>query len=94
VCDVRDGYITVARLKGSLRTVQLLMKHADELLDEKAGLTAWIVGKAAKCTVVPDHAAALWAHHAHSLLWPRLRQQPSSERSSSIKGEQVSGSST
>src|SRR5262250_159951 len=33
VCDVRDGYITIARLKGSLRTVQLLIEHKDDLLN-------------------------------------------------------------
>lgn len=41
VCDVRDGFITVVRLKGSLRTVQKLIEHPDPLLNEKTGLMAW-----------------------------------------------------
>ena len=32
---IRDGHITVARLKGSLRTTQPLVESADELLNER-----------------------------------------------------------
>ena len=35
---VRDGHLTMARLKGSLRTIQPLVEHADELLDERKAL--------------------------------------------------------
>jgi integrase len=40
--DVRDGYLTVARLKGSERTVQRLVSHAKPLLDEVAALAEWV----------------------------------------------------
>src|SRR6266403_325005 len=35
---VRDGHLTIQRLKGSLKTTQALVVHADPLLDEKAAL--------------------------------------------------------
>jgi type 1 fimbriae regulatory protein FimB len=36
--SVSDGFLTVQRLKGSLRTVQPLIEHQDPLLDEKKAL--------------------------------------------------------
>jgi site-specific recombinase XerD len=36
--SIADGHITVARLKGSMKTVQPLVSNADPLLDEAAGL--------------------------------------------------------
>ena len=39
--DVADGHITVARLKGSLKTTQPLIPHADPLLDEATALARW-----------------------------------------------------
>lgn len=38
VSDVSGGYITVKRLKGSLKTTQLLIAHKDPLLDERTVL--------------------------------------------------------
>lgn len=35
---VRDGHLTIQRLKGSLRTVQPLVEHADPLLNERQAL--------------------------------------------------------
>jgi len=35
---VRDGHLIIQRLKGSLRTVQPLVEHADPLLNEKPAL--------------------------------------------------------
>lgn len=35
---VRDGHLTVQRLKGSLKTTQALVAHDDPLLDERAAL--------------------------------------------------------
>ena len=46
--DIRDGYITVKRLKGSLRTCQPLVEHSDPLLNEKAALTEYMAGLPAK----------------------------------------------
>jgi site-specific recombinase XerD len=36
--SIADGHLTVARLKGSNKTVQPLVAHADPLLDEARGL--------------------------------------------------------
>lgn len=33
--SIKDGYLTVKRLKGSLKTVQPLISHADPLLNER-----------------------------------------------------------
>lgn len=37
-----DGYLNVQRLKGSLRTVQPLVEHEIEILNERAAVTAWL----------------------------------------------------
>jgi integrase len=37
--DIRDGYVNVQRLKGSMRTVQRYVRNPDPLLDEHTGLT-------------------------------------------------------
>jgi integrase len=37
-----DGYVTVKRLKGSLKTVHPLFTNGNELLDEKTAVTAWL----------------------------------------------------
>jgi len=37
-----DGYLTVQRLKGSLRTVQPLVEHPHELLNERAAMEGWL----------------------------------------------------
>jgi len=36
--NIRDGFITVKRLKGSLKTTQALIEHEHELLNEKPAL--------------------------------------------------------
>ncbi|MGH9716387.1 MAG: tyrosine-type recombinase/integrase [Candidatus Acidiferrales bacterium] len=40
--NFRDGFLTVQRLKGSLRTTQPLVEDADELLNERAAVESWI----------------------------------------------------
>src|ERR1700746_2027606 len=37
-----DGFVTVQRLKGSLKTVQPLVYDGEELLDEKAAIERWL----------------------------------------------------
>jgi len=78
-CDVRDGYITVARVKGSLRTVQQLMEHADDLLDEKAGLTPWIAGKPANARLFPitrQHFGRIMHTHSTTAGIPAHKSNP------------------
>lgn len=41
--DIKDGQLTIARLKGSLRTTQPIVKHPGEpLLDEVRALSTWL----------------------------------------------------
>jgi type 1 fimbriae regulatory protein FimB len=42
--NFHDGFLTVARLKGSLRTTQPLVTHRNRLLDERGGLLAYLRG--------------------------------------------------
>src|ERR1039458_4994434 len=37
--NIKDGYVNVQRLKGSMRTIQPFVRHADPELDESEGLT-------------------------------------------------------
>lgn len=39
--DIRDGFLTVQRLKGSMRTTQALVEHPDSLLSEVPELANW-----------------------------------------------------
>lgn len=39
--DIRDGFLTVQRLKGSKCTTQALVEHSDPLLDESFSLIAF-----------------------------------------------------
>ena len=43
--DVRDGFITVQRQKGSMKTTQPLVVHSDELLNEREALERMCIGK-------------------------------------------------
>lgn len=38
---IQDGFLTIQRLKGSLRTVQPLVEHEESLLDERKALTEY-----------------------------------------------------
>lgn len=40
--DIRDGFLTVQRLKGSLKTTQPLIESAEVLLDEKQAVESFI----------------------------------------------------
>jgi len=37
-----DGFLVVQRLKGSLRTIQPLVRHRNKLLDERAAVGQWL----------------------------------------------------
>jgi site-specific recombinase XerD len=39
--SIEDGHLTVARLKGSLKTCQPLVRHTDPLFDEAPALIDW-----------------------------------------------------
>jgi len=79
VSNVRDGYLVVARLKGSLRTVQQLMEHADNLLDEKKGLTSWIAAKPANARLFPitrQHFGRIMRTHCATAGIPSHKSNP------------------
>lgn len=40
--DVEDGFITVRRLKGSLKTTQPLIEHPDPLFNEKSAVAVYV----------------------------------------------------
>lgn len=40
--NFRDGFLSVQRLKGSMRTVQPLVEDEDELLNERAAIETWL----------------------------------------------------
>jgi integrase len=42
---ISEGYLDVQRLKGSLRTVQPLVEHELEILNERAAVDAWVLHK-------------------------------------------------
>lgn len=37
-----DGFLNVQRLKGSLRTIQPLVDHEDEILNERVAVSGWL----------------------------------------------------
>jgi type 1 fimbriae regulatory protein FimB len=49
--NVRDGHLTIQRLKGSLKTTQPLVSHDDPLLDERPALHAAVEGLAPRAPV-------------------------------------------
>jgi integrase/recombinase XerD len=58
--DVADGQVTVARLKGSLKTTQPLMASSDPLLDEASGLIDFIAGMHPNQRVFPVSRVHFW----------------------------------
>lgn len=58
--SVRDGHLTVARLKGSMRTVQPLMEHADPLLNEKTALVEFTREMAGNQKLFPITRQHFW----------------------------------
>jgi integrase/recombinase XerD len=76
--QIRDGYLSVQRLKGSLKTRQPLVAHKNPLLDEKTALETLVAGLPAKARLFPisrvqffrlmqkyGHEAALPQHKNH-----------------------------
>jgi integrase len=51
--QIRDGFIVVQRLKGSLKTRQPLVANANPLLDEKTALESLVAGLPAKARIFP-----------------------------------------
>lgn len=60
VDDLKDGYLTVQRLKGSNKTIQELVEHKDPLLNERAGLFAYTAGMLENQTLFPVTRQTFW----------------------------------
>lgn len=58
--DVQDGYLTVKRLKGSLKTTQALIRHADPLLDEATAYLDLSLNLETNQRFFPIHRATFW----------------------------------
>ncbi len=58
--SLRDGHITMKRLKGSLKTVQPLIEHEDPLLNEKAPLIEFARGMHRNQKLFPISRQHFW----------------------------------
>jgi site-specific recombinase XerD len=58
--NLRDGYLTADRLKGSLKTVQPLIAHPDPLLDEKKALFDFTRGMTRNQRLFPVTRMQFW----------------------------------
>lgn len=78
-CDIRDGHITVARLKGSLRTTQPLVSDPDPLFDERSALFAFLASYRGKQRLFPitrQHFWRLMQRYAKAAEIPERKRHP------------------
>src|SRR5208337_1504215 len=76
---VKDGHLTVARLKGSLRTVQPLVSDENPLLDEASALFAFagsLHGKQRLFPVTRQHFWRLVQRYAAAAGIPERKRHP------------------
>jgi type 1 fimbriae regulatory protein FimB len=76
---VKDGHITVARLKGSLRTVQPLVEDADPLLNELQGFFDYadsVHGKQRLFPITRQHFWRLMQRYAALAGIPERKRHP------------------
>lgn len=67
--DIRGGELTVCRLKGSQKTVQPLVSHAEPLLDERSGLLDYLKSAPISSPLFKQHRSTAWRRiqrHAHA----------------------------
>lgn len=57
---LKDGFITVQRLKGSLKTTQPLMEHEDPLLNERAAISDFMHGMHRNQRLFPVRRETFW----------------------------------
>ena len=76
---VRDGMLTVSRLKGSLRTVQPLVESAEPLLNERESLFAFVAllrGKQRLFPITRQHFWRLMQRYAAEAGIPARKRHP------------------
>jgi integrase/recombinase XerD len=77
--DIANGYLTVRRLKGSLKTIQVLVDDPDPLLNERAGLleyTRRFVGNQNLFNISRQQFFRLVQRYARSAGLPGHKQHP------------------
>lgn len=77
--DVRDGFLTVRRLKGSLKTEQPLVCHSDPLFDEASTLSALARNQCGNQRLFPRTRQRFWQifrEHAKAAGIPRRLSHP------------------
>lgn len=77
--DVCDGYLTVKRLKGSLKTKQPLLEHDDSMFNERAGLIEFMAGMHGNQRIFGVARSQFYrivAKHAASAGIPRHKAHP------------------
>lgn len=76
---IRDGHISVRRLKGSLATTQPLITDADPLFNERAGLFAFVDslhGKQRLFRITRQHFWRLMQRYAKAAGIPERKRHP------------------
>ena len=76
---VKDGHLTVSRLKGSLRTVQPLVESAEPLLNERESLFAFLSkwhGKQRLFPITRQHFWRLMQRYAEAAGIPARKRHP------------------
>src|SRR5262249_32402140 len=77
--DVQDGYLTVARLKGRLKTTQPLVEHPDKLLSERKALLEYVDDFEADARIFPISRQAwfnLFRKHCQAAEIPAHKSHP------------------
>lgn len=77
--DICDGYLTVKRLKGSLKTKQPLMSHQDSMFSERVALIEYIEGMHGNQRVFGIARTQFWRiiqKHAKAAGIPRHKAHP------------------
>jgi integrase len=77
--DFADGFITIRRLKGSLKTVHPLFESTNPLLDEKQAMTEWLrnIPKGERLfPITRQHFHRLFQHYAKEVGIPKPLAHP------------------
>lgn len=77
--DIEDGYITVRRLKGSLKTTQTLISHKDSMFNEQKGLFEFTAEMHGNQRIFPVSRIQFWRivqKHAKAADLPKHKAHP------------------
>lgn len=77
--DIGDGYLTVRRLKGSMKTVQPLIEHEDPIFNERSALVEYMLGMRGNQKVFAVARSTFWRvvqMHAKAAGIPKHKAHP------------------